>query len=264
MVLPLEDVISSRVRGAARDMYLEKEPLRQKEQLTLPMVRALERFCCQASDFESAICGQLLFCVHSAARWSDSQHIKKMEVQRSEAEILLIAEGLTAKTTISQESKTRFLPYVAIGSGVKHPWNDAWISARENLGLTFGSFALPSWWEAAGKWTGTKMSSAEASGWLREFLIKAGVDEDEAFARSSHSCKATLTTWTSRCPVVRFSASEQRLVGHRMKPKDKSPLTYSRQPYTTLYGKVLSMFRRMRDGSYDPDLSEIFRVGWKP
>ena len=45
-----------------------------------------------------------------------------------------------------------------------------------------------------------------------------------------------------------------------VKPKDKSPLTYSRQAYTSLYGKVLSMFRCMRDGAYDPDLPEIFRV----
>ena len=205
--MPLEDVISARVRGAARDMYLEKEPLQQKEQLTLPMVRALEEFCCKASDFESVVCGQLLFCVHSAARWSDAQHIKKLEVQRSEKEILLIADGLTSKTTLSQEAKTRFLPYMAIGSGVKFPWGDAWLSARENLGLTFGTFALPSWSESAGKWASTKMSAAEASGWLREFLLKSGFDESESFARSSHSCKATLTTWTSRCPVVRFSAS---------------------------------------------------------
>ena len=49
-------------------------------------------------------------------------------------------------------------------------------------------------------------------------------------------------------------------MGHHVKPKDKSPLVYSRQAYTALYGKILAMFRDIREGRYDPDLPEIDRV----
>lgn len=38
-----------------------------------------------------------------------------------------------------------------------------------------------------------------------------------------------------------------------MDPQDKSMLTYSREAYTTLYGKVLRMFQLVRDGLFDPD-----------
>ena len=40
----------------------------------------------------------------------------------------------------------------------------------------------------------------------------------------------------------------------------KSILTYSREAFTNLYSKVLSMFKCMRDGSFDPDLAAIDRV----
>ena len=40
----------------------------------------------------------------------------------------------------------------------------------------------------------------------------------------------------------------------------KSILTYSREAFTTLYSKVLSMFKCMRDSRFVPDLAAIDRV----
>ena len=53
---------------------------------------------------------------------------------------------------------------------------------------------------------------------------------------------------------------ERRLLGHHLEPSMKSILTYSREAFTTVYSKVLQMFRLMRDGSYNPDLPAIDRV----
>ncbi|CAE7858905.1 kptA, partial [Symbiodinium necroappetens] len=92
------------------------------------------------------------------------------------------------------EAKTRLIPYVAIGTGLKHSWAHAWVQVA--------------------------MDAAQATFFLQEFLMKAGIEQAE----------------------------------------DRSPLTYSRQAFTSLYGKVLLMFHHIRDGKYDPDLNEVGRI----
>ena len=248
----------------AADLYLTKAPLKQRDEPTLRMVVALETMIELAIDRDACIVGQLLFCLHSGARWTDAQRLRTIVTQVSGGEVFVIAEGLTSKTSITQEAKTRLLPYAAIGSGVKLQWATRWLEARQNEGegegLQLGEFTLPGWSETAGRWTSMPMLAGEATSWLQDFLMRAGFEETEALKRGSHSCKATLTTWTSRCPTVKFSSGEQRLVGHHIKPKDKSPLVYSRQAYTAVYGKILAMFIDVREGRYDPDLSEVDRV----
>ncbi|CAE7300217.1 kptA [Symbiodinium sp. KB8] len=258
--MDLTSVLSARVQGVARDMYLGKRPLEQKPQLTAEMVSALESFCSQADPQDAVICGQLLFCLHSCARWSDGQRLKSVEVQEQQDEIVLIADALGAKTATTKEAKTRLIPYVAIGTGLKHSWAHVWVQARKDLGFEFGDFAQPAWLDSKGSWGEVAIDAAQATFFLQEFLMKAGIGQAEALKRTSHSLKATLTTWASRCPTVAFSRAEQRLLGHHMKPKDRSPLTYSRQAFTSLYGKVLLMFRHIRDGKYDPDLNEVGRI----
>lgn len=253
-------VLSSRVQGVARDMFLGKRPLEQKPQLTVVMVVSLEEFCGKAAPQDAVVCGQILFCLHSGARWSDGQRLKSIELQEQQDETILIADALGAKTATSKEAKTRLIPYVAIGSGLRHNWARAWLQARKELGFNFDGFAQPAWLDSKGSWGNVEMDAAQATFFLQEFLLKSGIDQGEALKRTSHSLKATLTTWASRCPTVSFSRAEQRLLGHHMKPKDRSPLTYSRQAFTNLYGKVLLMFHHIREGKYDPDLSEVGRI----
>ena len=76
----------------------------------------------------------------------------------------------------------------------------------------------------------------------------------------SHSCKTTLLTWAGRCVRIQFSHAERRLLGHHMDPNMKSVLCYSRESFTTLYSKVLGMFRLIRSGDFRPDMSAIDRV----
>jgi hypothetical protein len=40
----------------------------------------------------------------------------------------------------------------------------------------------------------------------------------------------------------------------------KSVMTYSRESYTNLYSRVLMMFRLIRSGEFNPDLSALERV----
>lgn len=103
------------------------------------------------------------------------------------------------------------------------------------------------------------MSASEATYWLREYLSLAGVNVD-AGQIGSHSCKTTILTWAGRSTTVTFTPTDRRLLGHHLEPSMRSILTYSREAYTTLYGKVYQMFLKIRSGEFDPDRPAVDRI----
>ena len=257
----MNQVLSGRCKGAARDSYLTKAPLSQKDPLSLAQVRALEELCVTAQSRDACIIGQLLFCVHSCCRWKDSQRIRSLTRESSQDVTLVHADAVKSKTTLTAEAQTRFLPYVALGTGVSfRDWSKAWLAAREAEELSFGSYALPSYSDREAGWTDAPMSSSEATEWLREFLQTAGAMPAELSRVGSHSCKSTMLTWAGRSVQVKFSQDERRLLGHHLIPGDRSMLTYSREAYTTLYGMVLAMYRLIESGEFDPDMTAVSRV----
>eukprot|EP00435_Cladocopium_sp_Y103_P016555 s97_g4.t1 len=72
--------------------------------------------------------------------------------------------------------------------------------------------------------------------------------------------KTGLLTMASRSTNVQFSLSDRRVLGHHMAPGDRSALTYSREAYTALYGKVLACFCDIQNGVFDPDASPLTRI----
>ena len=239
-----------------------KNPLEQKQPLLLRQVRHLEQLCHTVPNTMKCILGQLLFCIHACCRWKDSQRLRAISIESGHGETLIHGEALMSKTTLSAESRTRFLPYIAMGTGVSGTdWGSDWLEARkaELLDCGSGDFILPSFSERTVQWTGNPMSASEATYWLREFLEET-LDSGEALRYGSHSCKTTVLTWAGRCVQIQFTPTERRLLGHHLEANMKSILTYSRESYLTLYSRVLQMFRLMRDGSFDPDLPAIQRV----
>ena len=258
--IDINTTISVRCKGVARDMHLTKNPLEQKAPLRVDQVMWLEQYMMEASDVEACILGQILFCIHSCSRWSDSQKLRTLSLEKGETEVVYFGQALTSKTTLSAESKTRFLPFIGIGSGLSScDWASVWVRARMAEQLTFSAFALPSFSERCHAWTSSPMSASEATFWLREF-IQMRFSEVSLRELGSHSCKCTLLTWAGRSTIVSFSPSERRLLGHHLEPNMRSVLVYSREAFTTLYSKVLSMFVTIRDGSYNPDMSAVQRV----
>jgi len=260
VLVELRLVASGRCRGVARDMYLLKNPLEQKHPLTFASVQFLEDLYHQLPNTMRCILGQLLFCIHSCCRWKDAQRLCNLWSEEGHGESLIHGDAIASKTALSAEARTRFLPYIALGSGVGgRDWGADWIQCRLVEGLEFEGYALPSFSERTCQWTESPMSASEATYWLREFLGEQ-LEPSQVHCFGSHSCKSTLLTWAGRCSSVTFSPTERRLLGHHLEPHMKSILTYSRESYTALYSKVLSMFRLMRNGEFDPDLPAIDRV----
>ena len=258
--IDLADVVSTRCRGVARDMYLTKDPLQQKRPLTVEQVKWLEHLMESSGSVLQCIIGQLLFCIHACCRWKDSQRLKSISTESGHGELLLFADALSSKTALTAEAKTRFLPYAAIGTGVSaNGWATFWLEARQSQELTCSDFVLPSYSERQACWLSVPMSASEATIWLREFLEGATTKFCPAMI-GSHSCKTTLLTWAGRSVKLVFSHAERRLLGHHLDANMKSVLCYSRESYTTLYAKVLNMFRMIRSNEFDPDQKAIDRV----
>ena len=260
-LIDLRATVSGRCKGVARDMYLGKDPLRQKHPLQVLHVKWLEELMLSTDSMEACIIGQLLFCIHGVCRWRDSQRLKRIFLETSHGESLLQADALSSKTSLTMDAKTRFTPYAALGLGVRAlgDWADRWIKSREDQGLLIDEFFLPSFSQKLGSWIDQPMSASEATCWLREFLGRK-FPLMNLSDYGSHSCKATVLTWAGRSTSVTFSMPERRLMGHHVDPSARSVLTYSREAYTSLYGKILLMYFQIRTGDFNPDLSAVERV----
>ena len=137
-------------------------------------------------------------------------------------------------------------------------WAHLWLEARDVEGLACTGCVLPSCSEKQACWLETPMNASEATAWSRDFMEGTAGFKPERVGL--HSCKTTLLTWAGRCVKVGFSPAGRRLLGHHLDPSVKSFLCYSRESFTTLYSKVLCMFRLIRSGEYCPDMLAIERV----
>ena len=136
------------------------------------------------------------------------RNLEQLVLRSARRRLVYFGQALTSKTTMSAESKARFLPFIGIGTGLsQRDWASIWLRARSSEQLIFSSFALPSFFERSGTWTSSLMSASEAIFWLREFTqLKFG--EISSRDIGSHSCKFTLLTWAGR---TFFTPSERRL-----------------------------------------------------
>ena len=259
----LESVISSRCQGAARDMQLTKMPLEQKEHLSANALIMLEELMQhEKTPFKKVILGQILFCVHACCRWQDAIRIRSVEITSRGPVLVVEGQATQSKTSAARDTQVRLIPYVALGEGLAgRDWASPWLEARaaQKWGLAEGF--LPSWSERVHNWAEVSMAASEGTVWLQEFLLDTGLETEQTVQRfGTHSLKTTLLTMASRCPMVNFSRSERLLLGHHLDPQDKSMMTYSRESYTTLYGKVLRMFQLQREGRWDPDATPGERI----
>eukprot|EP00435_Cladocopium_sp_Y103_P008933 s3748_g2.t1 len=249
----LEVVLSPRVTGLAHQLFMQKKPLQQKDPLPCKIVKELEALLVRKQDdIQVVILGQLLWCFHSGSRWSDAMRLKSLKMEKQETVSLIVGDALGSKTSASKESKTRLIPYVAIGSGISAlNWGELWLDARASqLGRDPEPF-LPTFSCRTGKWGDTPMSSTEATGYLVDFITAILPLMGDGYkinlkALGTHSLKTGLLTMGST--NVQFSLSDRRVLGHHIAPGDRSPLTYSREAYTALYGKVLACFRDIQNG----------------
>ncbi|CAK9104190.1 unnamed protein product [Durusdinium trenchii] len=149
---PLEDILSSRVRGAARAMMSEKRVLQQAAPLSVKMIVALENVANFAPyPHRRIIAGHFLLCMGSS-RFGDSIHLHKLEVTFHESLELVEAESKSFKTGLTEERKKSLLPLLSLGRFLGgQAWASKWIEERQKAQLGLDP-SLPAYSEISNTW----------------------------------------------------------------------------------------------------------------
>ena len=175
---PLEDILSSRVRGAARAMMSEKRVLQQAAPLSVKMIVALENVANFAPyPHRRIIAGHFLLCMGSS-RFGDSIHLHKLEVTFHESLELVEAESKSFKTGLTEERKKSLLPLLSLGRFLGgQAWASKWIEERQKAQLGLDP-SLPAYSEISNTWLDRRMTTGEAYLYLHEFLLSSGFKAD--------------------------------------------------------------------------------------
>ena len=233
----LKDMLSPRVTGAAHSFYMTKRIRKPAEVLTVREVSALEDICMNDPDVHRRlIAGHLIFSFAAAARWHDSMYVVSIEL--STAGPITLLEALTSKHKSSRgkEQQMELLPFTALGHVTcEESWGSSWIQSRKDANADMWNYFLNSWSESSQDWVDSRMSTAEATGWLRE-LLEPYVGGDRAAKLTVHGLKATLLSWAAKSTL--FTADEQLALGHHVSAQYKSAMIYSRDNQISLCKKT--------------------------
>jgi len=255
----LQDMLSARVTGAAHSIFMTKRIRKPAEVLTVTEISELERICLNDDALHRrVIAGHLLFSFAAAARWHDSMYVVALE--SSEAGDIFLLEALTSKHKSSRgkEQQMELLPFTALGKiTCDECWGQSWMDARQESHASTWNEFLCSWSESAHLWVESRMSTAEATGWLRE-LLEPHAGPDRARKLTVHGLKATLLSWAAKSTL--FSADEQLALGHHVHAQYRSAMIYSRDNQIGLCKKLHDMFGKIRDGLFDPDATRVSRL----
>lgn len=254
----LSGLLTSRVKGVADSMMACKPQLKQAFSLTSDIVYGLEALMFRLEEPHHAIiCGHLLFCIYSCARFGDTVFLS--ELQLNSAGDLWLVEAFSKKYKMGvSEKKSRFLPLVALGRGLFRggPWARKWFEARAEMDMA-GEVTMAAWSESKQCWLDRPMATGEAVTFLREFLSMCGFGES-AYLYTCHSAKATILSWAAKANMMDFES--RRLLGHHLAPAAASVLTYARDEMVRLQHTVHKILLTIVQGDFDPDMSRVDRL----
>ena len=254
-----DNIVSQRVEGAAHSCYLRKRPLRQAPPYRVKTVRRLEEVVLSGSDLHAVIGGFGLFCMFSAARWSDAAKATGLRIDTHGRIFLVEAVMLGHKTAKKADERTAFMPLLALGHTLEDdPWAAAWMAARTRMGMDDLEVVMPAYAEQSRSWLARPMTSAEGCAWLQEILCENGMEPEEVKDLTTHSLKATPLSWATKSG--RFSKDEKRVLGHHAAPDEKMIVTYGRDVMTPVLAKLQHLVDAIRSDQFDPDLPRAARL----
>ncbi len=248
-------MVSARIKGAVYSMLLKKRPLTQARPLRVAEVRALESLVLEPTcAILGVIAGFFLFCLYNSCRFSDAQNAQSMELDTAEDLVVLHSGTHQHKTATTADKRTTLLPLVCLGSGLMDElWATAWLMLMNDQDWDEGrDYLLPAYNELTGTWAERRMTSGEGTLWLRECLAARDIDVlDDIKPPTTHSCKATVLSWLAKAGG--FSLSERQIMGHHLDRPSTSALTYGRQNFIPILGKVAIMLKKIRSRAFNPD-----------
>lgn len=256
---PLDDILSSRVRGAARFCMSMKRPLQQAHPLSAKMIVALENVVKFAPyDHWRIIAGHMLMCLGSCSRFGDTIHLTKLEISSHEGLQLIEAESSSYKTAQTEERRLKLLPVLSLGRFfVKGAWAMDWLHLREKHGLKLDP-SLPAFSEISKQWLERRMTTGEAALYLQEFLTASGFPADQLEHIGCHSLKTTLLSWAAKGNYL--GVPDRLVMGHHMSRENQSAVAYARDELTRIQVVIHQMLQDVKNQTFKPDASRAERL----
>ena len=180
-------LLSARCIGLAKSEMHKKRVTVQSAVLSTDMVWRLERYVVQQSpSLESFIGGHMLFCLYACSRWDDAQHLEAVE-RTTEASVELVETSARHhKTAMAAKDKSMLLPLICLGQCLHR------LRSKDRMELPKVPYAMPTFDERRGCFGRAKMSSSEATLWLRDLLVRSGTHSASVEKITSHGLKATV------------------------------------------------------------------------
>jgi len=252
---------SSRVKGAAVDKFLKKNPRQPAKELTDIQVFGLERFIADKNSDPAlrVAAGSLLFLVYGRCRVSDICRILKLETDISESGSGFIeAKAKSVKNAKTAELKTQLLPIVVpvkgLGFDCFGQWWQHFEEARDAVGLPpldQGNEKVILWpkQDTTGAWTEIQTTAEDHSIALRNILTLQGWGDDSIAGISSHSCKATLL---SCCAKFGIDEDSRRILGYHLSKGSTTVKTYSRDVMVAPLRELARVLNDIKSGLFRP------------
>jgi hypothetical protein len=264
---------SVRVKGAANAQFLKKKPLQQRRKLLTDEVRMLENLVDNADDSRDRIAAGFFCCqLYTRGRFSDLQYSSSLIDDLSfDHGGFLEFQSLCAKTSISKEAKTTFMPLVATAVGLLGTtWGKSWLDQMVIAGLavrdpydstmyTFPKGCILPENLRDGSWGDGPTTCSEAGVWLVSLLRMAGATNVDKMV-GTHSLKVTPLSW---CAKYGLSIQDREMLGHHSLGKHMSALTYSRDSQARPLQLFQEVISSIKSGAFDPDNTRSGRFSVK-
>ena len=249
---------SARVIGYCKKKYLQKAPLRQARVLTVEQVIHLENMVMDdVSEFDvtdRVMAGHALYAMYARSRWTDSLFPTKWELDEdSEGGGYFQADTLISKTSTTAEKKTRFLPLTGPLRGLTTAdWFKVWRTLREKVHLSEpnGRAPLITSIRLDGTFSAVKLSTSDASAWIRDLLKLGGFKDEQRDRVSSHSLKATPLSW---CAKYGLDLTTRQVLGYHSSAANTSAAHYSRDELAAPLRAFEEVLEAIREGRFRPD-----------
>jgi hypothetical protein len=254
-----EAASSPRVIGYCKRRYLQKSPLKQARVLSVAQVIHLESMLVsdRALEYElpdRVMAGHALYAMYARARWTDSLFPTQWVLDEDEhGGGFYQADTLISKTSTTAEKKTRFLPLTGPLNGIStNSWFQTWTDLRleANLCPPDGKRPIMCSVKLDGSFSSNKLSTTDASCWLRDILKLGGFTAEQTDRVSSHSLKATLLSW---CSKFGLDISVRQVLGYHTTAANTSAAHYSRDELAGPLRKLEEVLDAIRSGLFQPD-----------
>lgn len=255
-------IASQRIIGRARNAYLEKRRLLQKDPFTVEMVVAMEEFVCNTRQpaRERFVIGCFLICTFMRARFSDMQHLVDLVADRDDVEGVPLGyvEGQVtrSKTSYTTERKTMFLPMTSPRCCLTgKDWFSAWTRARLESSVPRGA-GMPLFPALAKSgWSRVPIGAGAAAEWLRNILGALRFDLSHRNL-GTHSAKVATLSWMAKFGIP---LEVRQLLGYHT--KGGSVLVYSRDALSGPLRDLCHVLSEIRQKRFIPDQT---RSGYFP